>query len=323
MKTARIVLGALAALAAVLVLAPAASATLYQHPFKEVFGPSEQPVFSSPAAIAVDHGSGDVLVFDPGGTAQQKISFSGFAEGDQFTLGNLPGACGGPSTEAIEYTTSPGSALEDEVRAKLEEKCGANFITYANSPAEGEGISVIFVNAFENAPQPLLSCAVVSGHGSGSCTTEAVRAGNALGVYRYHADGTPAPFADLGTNRLDGKGSGAGPGSGGTCVPVSLECDETPQNELRNPALYGLQIAVDESSGPAAGDIYVTQANLVDVFSAAGRYLGQLTAGQAGELTAVGGVAVDPDGAVYVAADYKVGGKKSPATASTSRAPTR
>ena len=296
------------ALAMGLVLAAPASATLYQHSFKEVFGPSEQPAFNWPNAVAVDQGSGDVLVGDSGGNAEQKVAFTGFAEGDQFTLASLPGACSGPSTEAIEFQTSPASALAEAVKAKLEEKCGANFFVGGSA---GGGLTVIFNNAFAEAPQPLLSCAVVSGHGSGSCAAQTERAGNARGIYRYHADGTPAPFADLGTNRLDGKGSGGGPGSGGTCVPVSLECDETPQNGL----VDGGQIAIDESGGPTDGDIYLSQdrpsfagnIHVVDVFSAEGRYLGQLKAGSAGTLSDVRGVAVDPSGAVYVAGTWEAG----------------
>ena len=276
MKTARIALGALAALAAVLVLAPAASATLYQHPFKEVFGSSEQPAFNWPKAVAVDQGSGDVLVRDRGGNAEQKITFSGFAEGDQFTLANLPGACSGTSTEAIEYTTSPASVLAEAVKAKLEEKCGGNFFVQALYKEGGtvfDRLRVSFNNAFAEAPQPLLSCAVVSGHGSGACAAQTERAGNARGIYRYHADGTPAPFADLGTNRLDRQGS----------------------------------IAIDASGGLTDGDIYLSGGKAVDILSEDGEHLGQLTEGTAGNLTAAGGVAVDPSGAVYVSGNWETG----------------
>ena len=294
-------LSALAALCAL--FAAPASATLYQHPFKEVFGPSEQPGFNLPRAVVADHATGDVLVLDRGGDAQQNPSFSGFSPGDQFTLANLPGACSGSSTEPIEFATSPESALASAIEAKLEEKCGANF--YVSGDLTHGGINVYFTNAFAEAPQPLLSCAVVSGHGSGSCTVQTFSNGAAQALYRFHADGTTAPFADLGTNAIDGKGSGHGPGSGGTCVPVSLECDETPQNGLS--VGFEMQVAVDESGGPTDGDIYLTQPHAIDIFSAAGEYLGQLTKGLSGSVGNATGVAVDASGAVYVAGQWEIG----------------
>ena len=138
-----------------------------------------------------------------------------------------------------------------------------------------------------------------------------------LVVKRYHADGTPAPFADLGTNAIDGKGSGHGPGAGGSCVPVSLECDETPQNGLVTGNLGSVRMAIDESGGPTDGDIYVAQnvsfqgsasnRHLVYVFSEAGRYLGQIKSGSAGQFLNVLGVAVDPSGTLYVAATINAG----------------
>ena len=137
---------------------------------------------------------------------------------------------------------------------------------------------------------------------------------------RYKPNGEAAPFAALGTNAIDGKGSGSGPGSGGSCVPVSLECDETPQNGLggfggsareievavdNSCALHELTGAACESEYPADGDIYVTQSpsHLIDVFSREGEYLGQLTKFGATALGEACGVAVDGSGALYVG-DY-------------------
>ncbi len=54
--------GALAALA--LIPAPAQAGLV--HPFEEVFGSAAQPTFSTPAGIAVDQSSGDVLVIEAG-----------------------------------------------------------------------------------------------------------------------------------------------------------------------------------------------------------------------------------------------------------------
>ncbi len=67
-------------------------------------------------------------------------------------------------------------------------------------------------------------------------------------------------------------------------------------------------IAVDDSGNPldpSAGDVYVVDAghNVIDKFSAAGVYEGQITAGEGGSpFSRMGGVAVDPSGVVWVTA---------------------
>jgi hypothetical protein len=290
------------------VLAAGAGATQYQRPLKEVFGPVEQPAFHRAEAIAVDHKTGDVLVLDPGGNANQTVTFSGFAEGDQFTLANLPAACSGSSTEEIEYSTTR-SALVANIGAKLEERCGAGNIEVTGT---ANVIGLQFLGPFKGAPVPLMSCAVVSGHGSGNCPVAVTQFGAHRGIYRFHADGTPAPFAALGTDRIDGEGSG-------TCTyppTPSPACDKTPLGEISvlGGLTDGIQIAVDESSGPAGGDIYVTQEhgnpnafNGVVIFSADGKYLGSLTAGKGGTSKAVGGVGVDATGAVYISSKWGTG----------------
>ena len=53
------------ALLALLVVVGSASATK-THLFKEAFGPSEQPTFTSPRGMAIDQGSGEVYVIDAG-----------------------------------------------------------------------------------------------------------------------------------------------------------------------------------------------------------------------------------------------------------------
>ncbi|HET7054173.1 MAG TPA: hypothetical protein VFI09_09710 [Solirubrobacterales bacterium] len=110
-------------------------------------------------------------------------------------------------------------------------------------------------------------------------------------IRRYKPDGTPDNFSALGTNAIDAQGPG----------------DGTPQGELNfNQAVSGeLQIAVDNSGTATDGDIYVVQAQfaLVDIFSSAGNYLGQLTAAGATSFSGVHGVAVDSKGNVYVG-DY-------------------
>ncbi len=89
-------------------------------------------------------------------------------------------------------------------------------------------------------------------------------------VYKFNATGEPVNFSALGTNHIDGVG-GASPSES--------------------------EIAVDSSSGPDAGDIYVANNSVVKIYAASGAFLGELSGGE------FCGVAVDPAGAVYVG-DY-------------------
>jgi hypothetical protein len=86
-------------------------------------------------------------------------------------------------------------------------------------------------------------------------------------VFKYDASGAPVNFSGSATNEIEGVG-GAGSGES--------------------------EIAVDNSSGPDAGDIYVADNSGVEIYSAAGAKLGEITGGEAC------GVAVDPVGNVYV-----------------------
>jgi len=87
-------------------------------------------------------------------------------------------------------------------------------------------------------------------------------------IYKFNAEGEPAEFSSSGSNVIEGVGG------------VARE----------------VQIAVDSSSGPAAGDIYIATGEAVKVYSAAGVELTTLASGE--EPT---GVAVAPNGDVYVA----------------------
>ncbi len=86
-------------------------------------------------------------------------------------------------------------------------------------------------------------------------------------------------------------------------------------------------IAVDNSGNPldpSAGDVYVVDAahNVIDKFSAAGVYEGQITAGEGGSpFSGMGGVAVDPSGVVWVTAEGPTG--KMRWIASATRSSTR
>jgi hypothetical protein len=154
-----------------------------------------------------------------------------------------------------------------------------------------------FKEAFGSAAQPSF--------GEASTITVEQRTGDVLvsdestqSITRYHADGTPAPFPALGTNVIDGKESGGKP-----CAEEPASCDKTPQDGIQT----GNQIAIDESGGPADGDIYLSQfgSGLVDIFASDGHYLGQLTKTGLREFRgAISGVAVDSTGVVYVSDEY-------------------
>lgn len=106
---------------------------------------------------------------------------------------------------------------------------------------------------------------------------------------RWHADGTASNFSALGTNVIDGKGG----------------ADLTPQNGILGEYTNSkeIEVAVDNSGGATDGNIYVTDSShgVIDIFGSNGAYLGQLTAAGSSAFGESCGVAVDPDGAVYVA----------------------
>jgi outer membrane protein assembly factor BamB len=116
---------------------------------------------------------------------------------------------------------------------------------------------------------------------------------------RFHEDGTPADFSALGANVIDGHAGGE---------------DATPQGEIlarASPSQVPIipnevQIAVDSSGGVTDGDIYLTDSRhrVIDVFSSAGKYLGQVSESLEGPLGVACGVAVDQNGTLYVG-DFK------------------
>jgi hypothetical protein len=109
---------------------------------------------------------------------------------------------------------------------------------------------------------------------------------SAAAIYKFDSAGDPVDFSALGTNKLTGS--------------------STPRGDFGTFSFYpsNAQVAVDDSGGPADGDIYVTDylGKVVDVFAATGAYLGQLTgSGGAGETWGYPcGVSVDGAGNVYV-----------------------
>jgi hypothetical protein len=96
-------------------------------------------------------------------------------------------------------------------------------------------------------------------------------------IYKFNSAGEPENFSALGTNVIKGSGGTSGGG-------VS-------------------QIAVDSSSGPTKGDIYVREDGHVTVYGENGDQLGELNSGveaDGGPWGYTCGVAVDPAGNVYV-----------------------
>jgi Fibronectin type III domain len=86
-------------------------------------------------------------------------------------------------------------------------------------------------------------------------------------LYKFDAGGEPVDFSSSGSNVIEGVGSAGG-------------AEE--------------QVAVDDSTGPDAGDIYVANNKEVRIYSESGSYLGELSGGE------MCGVAVDLSGNVYV-----------------------
>ncbi len=95
-------------------------------------------------------------------------------------------------------------------------------------------------------------------------------------VQKFDASGNPVSFSSLGSNSLTGSATPEGSFS------------------FSNPAA----LAIDNSGGPSAGDLYVLDANhnVVDKFGPGGGYLGQVTGTPAGPFSQVEGMGVDGAG---------------------------
>jgi hypothetical protein len=184
---------------------------------------------------------------------------------------------------------------------------GANALTAQPFSEPVAGSSALsqqrpFLKTFGSAAQPSLEwgTALTVERGTGNVLVTDYFAKT---LSRFHADGTPAPFAALGTNVIDGKEANGKP-----CAKEPASCDQTPQNGLEIGLEGSNQIAIDESGGPTNGDIYLSEENskLIDIFAADGKYLGQLTEAGKREFGAVSGVVVDRTGAIYVSNDFTV-----------------
>jgi hypothetical protein len=261
------------ALAAALIAlaAPAPASAVVSHVFKETFGAAAQPSLTQPLAMTVDPESGDLLAVDSGANENQQITFSGFTEGDRFKLTWAPPGGSPEATAEIVYSQFP-ELLSANVKGALEAKFGAgDFSVTVTANGFGREAFVVFKEAYGGAPQALMSCAVVAGHGSGSCSVQRGVAGAQWGLLRFKPNGEADDFSALGTNEIDGR-EGA---------------DETPEGGLVfSNSSPSTQLAVDRSGAATDGDIYLTQEQrgLIDVFSEDGAYLGQIDESTSNEI---------------------------------------
>ena len=90
--------GAFAAILALLVFVGSAAATK-THIFKEAFGPSAQPTFTTPRGMAIDQGSGEVYVIDAGSPPSVKrYNANGTASNFSALSSNVIDGAGGADT---------------------------------------------------------------------------------------------------------------------------------------------------------------------------------------------------------------------------------
>lgn len=119
-------------------------------------------------------------------------------------------------------------------------------------------------------------------------------------IGKFDANGNPVNFSGLGTNRLDGKG-------GFDCPATPSDCDRVPGGEF-----HASSVAVDPSTGPAGGDIYVADSAStgqgvkyeVEVFDSTGRFRGVIDESQASPATSTNSyacsISVSPIGTIFI-----------------------
>ena len=151
----------------------------------------ELPEAGETPSLAIGSG-GDFYVAREETGERQEVSFEGFADGDTFTIGNLPAACESSTTDAIEYGGG-GITRNQRMQGALVKACGAGsfIVTAAGSPTASK---VTFAGALAGVDDPLVSCAPVSG--AGSCPVTPISDGVPGKVERLEA-GTGAPIGAL------------------------------------------------------------------------------------------------------------------------------
>ncbi len=265
--------------------------------------------FAEPKGLAVDQKSHDVYAID-GRNEKQNVTVA--AAAGRFRL-----EFEGKVSKELDFNVN-SNEMEDALQEKL---CGGSHCFFINGgPGDGSGSNpyrIEFGGASTTTDVEELKCLAGSPplSGGSGCSVTTTQDGVNGSVSRYHANGTPAEFTALGSNSIDGL---EGP-------------DLTPQKGLHFSVARLVQVAVDETSGETAGEIYVTQpeeAHKLDVFGADGEHLGELTEyeetpGNEATLKVLGevcGVAVDAAGDVYVADSQNGIHKYDPAGAVVSNA---
>jgi DNA-binding beta-propeller fold protein YncE len=140
---------------------------------------------------------------------------------------------------------------------------------------------------------------------------------SAAGNFEAEFDGSgtlPGEETEAGHGGAPGELEGVGRFEAPTMIAVDNSC-----------SLRGLAEPLCKESDPSDGDVYVVDSGhfAVDKYSAAGRYIGQITAAKHGPFTErIDGVAVDPQGGVWVLLEGKAINRYSNATTNPFQAET-
>ncbi len=157
-------------------------------------------------ALALGPVSGDFYTLKASANEGQRVSFAGFANGDTFTIGNLPASCSAASTAPIEYVKTnslPPNAFRDGVRNALDAKCGADSFEAQANAFEGFA-SATFQGALTAHNFTQLTC--TKDTGAGSCSVSTLTNGAPGAVRKLEPSGSPVnTLTEVGA--LDATGS--------------------------------------------------------------------------------------------------------------------
>ena len=104
---------------------------------------------------------------------RQELSFSGFVNGNTFTLGNLPVGCTNSTTASISFAGQ--IALKNNINNALETACSGGTKDDFELGLLANPATITFKGQFTNVNVGLLTCAKVTG--TGSCTVAPVNDG--------------------------------------------------------------------------------------------------------------------------------------------------